>query len=107
MVEGLTIDDNQLAQDAYLETQPGENFLSTEHTMRNFRDASYPSFLLADTQSYEQWSEVGRNDAETRAHHQFLRKLKEYEAPPLDESHDEALLSFIKQRKESMPDQWH
>jgi trimethylamine--corrinoid protein Co-methyltransferase len=31
--------------------------------------------------------------------------LASYEAPPLDEAVDEALLAYMQQRKDSMPDQ--
>ncbi len=106
-LRGLKITEDSLANDAYLETDPGENFLSTAHTLRNFKTANYRSPLLSDTQSYEQWTDQGSLNAEQRANQCWKQALQEYQQPPLDPAIDEALQAFINQRKKEMPDQWH
>ena len=83
MIGGLEIDDASLAADAYREAGPGEAFFGTAHTMAHFETANYLS-ELADTDSFEQWSENGRLDLEQRANRRWKQMLAEYEEPPLD-----------------------
>ena len=67
MVQGMTLDDGQLAADAYLEAGPGQAFIGTVHTLANFETANFRS-ELADTNSFEQWTEAGSLDfAATRS----------------------------------------
>ena len=49
----------------------------------------------------------GGLDAAQRANRRWKQLLQDYQAPALDDSIDEALLAFIAQRKESMPDAWY
>lgn len=106
LLNGLTIDKNNLAKDAYRQAGPGGNFLGTEHTMANFKTANYMSDL-ADTQSFEQWAELGSQTIEQRANLRFKQMLAEYRQPRMDSKIDETLLEFIKMKKESMQDAWY
>ena len=106
LLDGLTIDAEGLAAEAFREAGPGEAFLGTAHTLAHFESANYLSDL-ADTASYEQWSEEGRQDLERRANQRWKQMLADYQAPPLDPAVDEALRDFIVRRKSAMPDQWH
>ena len=106
VVEGLTIDDEQLAADAYREAGVGTNFLGVEHTMRHYRHANFRA-ELTDSNSFEQWSEDGSQDMQQRACAQWKKMLKEYEMPSIDAAVDEALLDFIARRKASMEDAWY
>ena len=106
MLDGLTLDDNALAAEAYRESGPGGNHLGSAHTLANFETANFDS-ALADTASYEQWDEAGRQDLERRAHQRWREMLAAYEAPPLDAAVDEALQDFMARKKAAMPDQWH
>ena len=107
MLGGITIDDNQLAYDAYLQAGPGENFLSVDHTLANFETVNYKSDLLADTQSFEQWSDSGALTTEQRANIKWKKALKEYQDPGLDSANDEALKEFIEKKKNASPDEWY
>ena len=62
---------------------------------------------LADTASYEQWTEAGSQDLERRAHRRWKEMLEAYQAPPLDPAIDEALQDFMARKKAAAPDQWH
>lgn len=106
MLQGLTIDANTLGKDAFRQAGPGDNFLSVPHTMANYKTANYMSDL-ADTNSYEQWVDNGSEDMEKRANKLWKQMLKVYERPDLDSDIDQALLDFIKMKKESMPDEWY
>ncbi len=101
--EGLDITENGQAMQAFQEVEPGQHYLGCDHTQANFKSAFYMS-SIADNNSYEQWEAEGAQTAEMRANALYKRWLKEYQAPPLDPGADEALLAFIREKKESMPD---
>ena len=102
-VKGVDLSENGQALDAIRENGPGMHFLGNSHTLANFETAFYRS-EVADNNSFEQWSEDGGLDAAQRANAIWKRMLAEYEAPPLDQATDEALLEFMIRRKASMPD---
>jgi len=102
-VNGVDLSPNGQAIDAIKENGPGLHFLGNSHTLANFETAFYRS-ATADNNSFEQWLEDGGQDAAQRANAIWKRMLHEYEAPPLDDAIDEALLEFIVKRKASFPD---
>jgi trimethylamine--corrinoid protein Co-methyltransferase len=102
-VNGVDLSPNGQALDAIRENGPGLHFLGNSHTLANFETAFYRS-EIADNNSYEQWLEDGGLDAAQRANRIWKRMLAEYEAPPLDDGIDEALLEYIVRRKASFPD---
>ena len=106
VVQGLTIDSDQLAVDAYREAGTGTNFLGVEHTMRHYRDVNFDA-SLSDASPFEQWSEAGSLDMQQRACAQWKKMLSDYELPPIDPAIDEALLDYIARRKMSMEDAWY
>src|SRR5260221_4655633 len=102
-VKGVDMSPNGQALDAIRENGPGIHFLGNSHTLANFESAFYRS-EIADNNSYEQWLEDGGLDAAQRANRIWKRMLMEYEAPPIDDAIDEALLQYIVQRNASFPD---
>ncbi len=106
LMEGITLDHNQLASDAYTEAGVGNNFLGVEHTMRNFRSANYRA-ELSDTNSFEQWHDDGSKDMQQRAYERWNQMLNDYQLPPIDPAIDEALLEFMMRKKSSMNDAWY
>lgn len=105
-LDGVKIDDNELAFDAFAEVGPGSHFFGCGHTMANYPTAFWDS-ELADNEPFEKWELAGGHDAAYRANRLWKKKLAEYEAPPLDEGIDEALKDFIARRKASMEDAWY
>lgn len=105
-VQGLQVDDNQLAVDAYAENDPGVAFLGTRHTMENFVSANYNA-ELANTDSFEQWTDDGSLDIQQRANAAWKQALRDYEPPALDDSIDRALVEFVTASKDAMPDAWY
>ncbi len=103
---GLDVGEEQLAIDAYREAGPGGNYLASAHTMRHYATANHES-LLADTNSFEQWSEDGALDAEQRANRLWKKMLTEYEPPPMDEPLVRELDAFMDDRRAAMPDAWY
>lgn len=105
-LDGIKVDDNQLALDAFREVGPGNHFFGCAHTMANYETAFWDS-PLSDTLSFETWSAAGSEDAATRANRLWKQTLADYQAPPIDPATDEALLDFIARKKASMDDAWY
>ena len=103
LFEGVDLSENGQAMDAIREVGPGAHFLGSAHTQANFLTAFFSS-TTCDSNSFEQWSAEGGNDAAERANAQWKRLLDAYEDPGLDPAIDETLQAFIARRKESMPD---
>jgi trimethylamine--corrinoid protein Co-methyltransferase len=105
-LDGVVIDDNQLAMDAFREVGPGSHFFGCAHTMANYETAFWDS-EVADNDPFEKWEAAGSVDAATRANRRWKKTLAEYEAPPLDEGMDEALKDFMDRRKAETEDAWY
>ncbi|WP_150495367.1 trimethylamine methyltransferase family protein [Roseibium aquae] len=103
LAKGIDVSDEAMAMDAFQEVGPGGHFLGAAHTQRNFESAFYRS-TIADNNSYEQWLADGQLDAATRANKIWKDMLAGYTGPELDPGIDEALVSFMEERKASFPD---
>jgi trimethylamine--corrinoid protein Co-methyltransferase len=105
-LDGVTVDENQLAMGAFEEVGPGNHFFGSQHTLANYETAYWDS-EIADNRPFEQWELDGSHDAAYRANKLWKKRLDEYVAPPLDEGIDEALKDFLARRKGSMADAWY
>lgn len=105
-MDGITIDDNSLAVDAFAEVGPGNHFFGCSHTMANYETAFWDS-RIADNEPFEKWEAAGSTDAATRANQLWKKTLADYEAPPLDAAKDEELQDFVARKKASMEDMWY
>ena len=106
MFEGLALDTNGFALDAYREIEHGQHFLGSAHTMSNYANAFYES-NTADSNSYEQWLEEGQLNDEQRACAVWKQQLKDYQPPAIDSAVDEALREYIEKTKASREDRWY
>ncbi|MBI1217376.1 MAG: trimethylamine methyltransferase [Rhodobacteraceae bacterium] len=105
-LDGVKIDDNQLAVDAFAEVGPGNHFFGCSHTMANYQTAFYDS-ALSDNEPFEKWEAAGSTDAATRANKAWKLALAEYQKPALDEGIAEGLHDFVARTKAAMPDAWY
>jgi len=103
LLAGVDLSENGQALSAIREVGPGKHFLGCAHTQANFESAFYRS-PLADNNSYEQWEADGATDMNVRANTYWKKSLAEYVEPPLDPAIDEALLAFMKRKKDAVPD---
>jgi len=103
MAAGIDMSENGQAMEAIREVGPGSHYLGCAHTQSNFETAFYAS-NIADNNSFEQWEVEGELRLEQRANKVARSWLEAYQAPPLDPAIDEALLKFIGDKKEAMPD---
>ncbi len=102
---GIDLSENGQALSAIREVRGSgqTHFLGSKHTQDNFETAFYRS-IVADNNSYEQWTAEGGQRTEQKAHGVAEKWLKEYEAPALDPGIDEALGEFIAKKKAILPD---
>jgi trimethylamine--corrinoid protein Co-methyltransferase len=105
-LDGVVVDDNQLAAASFGEVGPGNHFFGSNHTLANYETAYWESDL-ADNKPFEQWEMEGSSDAASRANRLWKQRLQDYEAPPLDEGTDEALRAFMDRQKAASPDAWY
>jgi len=106
LFNGMDISDESLTQDSYSEAGPGDNFLSTSHTLRHYATANYES-VLPDTGPYETWKDNGCSTAEQRANTVYKGMLSQYVKPEIDTATDEALRAFVAEKKSLLPDEWY
>src|SRR5579862_5848408 len=104
LAQGMALDENGFALDAFREIGPGKHYLGSRHTLSNYQTAFY-DFQLADNNSYEQWSAEGGLDQKQRASKRVKALLSAYQPPPLDQPRDEALREYIERRKNSTADE--
>ena len=106
MLQGIDTSDEAFGRDAYQETGPGQNFLSTQHTLRHFASANFQP-EIPEAGPYESWHEAGSPTADQRASSLWKQMLADYKQPPIDEEVLAALHDFVAMRKSSMADQWY
>ena len=102
--DGVDLTPNGQAMEAFKTNPHGAHFLGNAHTLENFEDAFYRS-TLADSNSYEQWSEEGELSAAQRANTAWKQMLNDYQAPPLDEKADHEMCAYVEKRKAEEPDE--
>ncbi|CUK20301.1 trimethylamine:corrinoid methyltransferase [Ruegeria denitrificans] len=106
LLQGFEATEEAFGRDAYLETGPGENFLSTAHTLRHFATANFQPDI-PEGGPFETWSENGSLRADQRATAQWKTMLSAYEPPALEDSIKTALSDFVTERKTAMKDEWY
>lgn len=105
-LDGIKVDDNQLALDAFKEVGPGNHFFGCAHTMGNYETAFWDSDL-ADNEPFEKWEAAGSSDAATRANALWKKRLAEFEAPALDAGIRQGLEEFVAAKKSAIKDMWY
>ena len=106
LLQGFGTDDEAFGRDAYLETGPGENFLSTGHTLRHYTSANFEP-QIPDAGPFETWTENGSLTADQRASARWRQMLAEYQQPEIKPEIQAALENYVSERKAAMPDEWH
>ncbi|MDW4548361.1 trimethylamine methyltransferase family protein [Defluviimonas sp. D31] len=106
LASGMEVSADTLTRESYHEAGPGQNFLSTSHTMRHFARANHMPDI-AEAGPYESWVEAGCRTAEERANDLWKAMLAAYEAPPMDLATAEALDDYVARRKTAASDEWY
>jgi len=105
-LDGIKIDEDQLAVDAFAEVGPGNHFFGCSHTMKHYETAFWDSDL-SDNEPFEKWEAAGSHDAAYRANKLWKKRLAEYEAPVLDAGVAQGLTEYVEAKKAGMGDAWY
>jgi trimethylamine---corrinoid protein Co-methyltransferase len=84
-LRGIDVDENTLALDIIEKVGPGGNFLSEEHTFKNFRSQMFIPKLI-DRSVYANWKNAGAKSLETRVNEKVKDILSSYEPEPIPDS---------------------
>ncbi len=80
-MRGLEINDETLALDLIEEIGPDGNYLSTEHTLKHYKQDWYPK--LFDRRNYDDWKARGEKTLRQRAQEKALKILETHKPEPL------------------------
>ena len=105
-LDGVVINDDTLAVEAFAEVGPGNHFFGCAHTMAHYETAFWDSDL-SDNEPFEKWQAAGSTDAATRANALWKKRLAEFEAPALDDGLAQGLREFVEAKKSAMEDAWY
>ena len=98
-LQGVAVDDDELAVDVIAEVGPGGHFFGAAHTLERYETAFYTP-LISDWSNYETWLEAGGQTAGQRANRIWKQALAEFEPPPLPDERRAELEEFVARRKE-------
>ena len=93
---GIDVNEETMALDLIAEIGPGGEYLTSEHTLRHFRDNWFPRLISRDP--YEKWEQKGRKDLGNRANEFVRRILENHEPRPLDGRVAEELQRIVRTR---------
>lgn len=77
----LEITDETLALDLIDQIGPAGDYLSSEHTLKHYREDWYPK--LFDRRNYDEWKRLGGKTLRQRAHEKALKLLATHKPEPL------------------------
>ena len=98
-LQGVTVNDAELALDAIAEVGPGGHFFGAAHTLERYETAFYAP-LVSDWRNYEAWEQAGSLTAEQHANRIWKQALADYQPPPLLDDRAAELEEFVTRRKE-------
>ncbi len=90
--------EDDIAIDAIAEVGPQGHYFGCRHTQDRYTTAFYAP-IASDWRNFEAWELDGSVWTAERAHRIYKAILNEFESPPMDEGHREALAEFVARRK--------
>jgi trimethylamine--corrinoid protein Co-methyltransferase len=96
ITRGFEISDETLALDLIDDTGPGGEYLTSEHTLQNFRRNWFPDLLSRIT--YERWEKEGKKNLGQRAADKARSILENHKPFPLDDNIRKKLRKLIPTR---------
>jgi trimethylamine--corrinoid protein Co-methyltransferase len=90
---GIDVNEETLALDLIDEVGPGGEFLTSEHTLRYFRENWYSD--LIQRIPHEKWVDEGRKDLGTRANEKAREILENHQPKSLNENVQKELKKII------------
>lgn len=83
-MQGITVDEDHLAENVIVDVGPGGNFLAEEHTFEFFREEIWSPTLL-NRENYDAWQQGGSKPLEERARERMLHLMDTHTPKPLTE----------------------
>ena len=87
-----------IAVDTIREVGPNGHYFGVQHTQDRYETAFYQP-IASDWSNFEAWEASGSVWTAERAHTIYKQILEEFEAPPMDAGHRDALADFVARRK--------
>jgi trimethylamine--corrinoid protein Co-methyltransferase len=100
-VNGIALDEEAFAWDAYAEVPPGGHFLGAAHTLRHYDTAFYNHHVF-NMDNYEKWESEGAVDTYRRANGLYKQMLHDYQPPALDPAIRDELEAFVTHRRREL-----
>jgi len=97
-MEGVTVDQNNLALEAIDRITPGGGFLADKHTMNNFRTAQWIPGLI-DRRRHDAWVKMGSKDMFTRANERARKILAEHQTISLPQAAEDVFMDILAERE--------
>ena len=94
-VKGITVTDEEMALEVIKQVGPGGEFISHEHTFRNFRKLSAPK--LIDRNNREGWKTAGSKDIVQKSYESAREILENFKPEPLPENIQKQLREIVKE----------
>ncbi len=94
-ISGIQVDSNTLAFDTIEKVGPGGNFLSEEHTFKNFRNEMFPPELI-DRSVYANWKKSGSKSLDVRVNEKVKKILENYKPDPIPEQKLKKIEQYMK-----------
>lgn len=105
-LDGIKVDEDHLAVDAFAEVGPGNHFFGCSHTLAHYQTAFWDS-SLSNNEPFEKWEAAGCTDMASRANSLWKKRLREYQAPVIDPAIAEELDAFVTRKKLAVDDAWY
>ena len=96
ITQGFEINEETMGLDLIEETGPGGEYLTSEHTLKHFKENWYPELLSRSP--YEKWQEEGGKDLKTRSNEKAKYILENYTPKPLEEGVKNELRKIVESR---------
>jgi len=100
VLNGIPVDDENLAVDVIHDVGPLKDFLAQKHTLKHMRSQSQPS--LIDRRRRSKWQELGGTDIYERASAKAREILETHEPDPLPDSVLETIRSIVEGAEEEL-----
>jgi len=94
-VRGITVNDEEMALEVIKQVGPGGEFISHDHTFKNFRKLSAPK--LIDRHNRESWKANGGTDIVQKSYEKAREILETFKPEPLPENIQKQLREIVKE----------
>ncbi len=94
ITQGLEINEETMALDLIDKIGPGGEYLTSEHTLKHFKENWYPE--LISRVPYEKWEEEGKKDLGIKANEKAKYILENHTPKPLEEKLKAELRKIVK-----------